>query len=436
MKLPAVEAPEWKPPALEPSPSAALSLFSGAGGLDLGLHASGWPVLAQIEMDPDCVATLKASRSRHRPQCIAAKIEEVDPGALRRSLTLRVGQLGLLAGGPPCQPFTTTGLRQGIKDRRASSTFPAYFRYVEEFMPSALLLENVDGMLSAALRHRPLSHRGGGAPLLDWAERKGSFLHWLLTKLTGLGYSVAWGVIEAADHGVPQFRQRAVLIGIREGGPCFLPEPTFGPHPLLPFRTLRNALAQVKETGPVQPLSDRKKAVFRLIPPGGNWRDLSEDARRETMGAAYFAEGGKGGWWRRLSWDEPAPTILGMPDHSSTALVHPDELRCLSLNECAAVQTFPKHVRFGGSPRSGYQQIGNAVPPLLARTLGRHVAMHLAGRPAVTPASPLWRNESANRRIGTHGWAVPGPSGPRFHILAKPREDSVWAFERYDYRHT
>jgi DNA (cytosine-5)-methyltransferase 1 len=223
VKLPAVEAIDWGQSSSEPPPSAALSLFSGAGGLDLGLHASGWPVLAQIEMDPDCVATLKALRSRHRPQCIAAKIEEVDPAALRRSLTLRVGQLGLLAGGPPCQPFTTTGLRQGINDRRASSTFPAYFRYVEEFMPSALLLENVDGMLSAALRHRPISHRGGGAPLLDWAERKGSFLHWLLTKLTGLGYSVVWGVIEAADHGVPQFRQRAVLIGIREGGPCFLP---------------------------------------------------------------------------------------------------------------------------------------------------------------------------------------------------------------------
>lgn len=417
---------------------AALSLFSGAGGLDLGLHASGWPVLAQIEMDPDCVATLEhqVSWAKRKTKCISARIEDVNPGALRHSLRLSPGQLGLLAGGPPCQPFTTTGLRQGINDRRASSAFPTYLTYVEEFMPAALLLENVDGMLSAALRHRPLRHRGSGAPRLEWDEQKGSFLHWLLTKLTKLGYSVAWGVIEGADHGVPQLRQRAVLIGIREGDPCFLPEPSFGSLPLRPFRTLRDALAGVKEIGPVQPLSERKRAVFRLIPPGGNWRDLPEDVRRSTMGAAYFATGGKSGWWRRLSWDEPAPTILGMPDHSSTALVHPDEVRCLSLNECSAVQTFPKYVRFGGSPRSGYQQVGNAVPPLLARVLGRHVGMHLEGKRMPIPAPPSWRHGSANRRIGTHGWAVPGTSGPKFHILAKPREDSVWAFEQYELWHS
>lgn len=413
----------------EAAHGAALSLFSGAGGLDLGLHASGWPVLAQIEMDADCVATLKgqAARARKKPECIAARIEDVDPALLRKSLQLKPGQLGLLAGGPPCQPFTTTGLRQGINDRRASSAFPTYLRYVAEFQPKALLLENVDGMLSAALRHRPLTLRGTGAPPMEWDERKGSFLHWLLTELTRLGYSVSWGVTEAADHGVPQFRQRAVLIGVLGGGPCFLPKPAYGPT-LRPYRTLRDALAGLKGIGPVQPLSERKRAVFAMIPPGGNWRDLPEEVRRQTMGAAYYATGGKGGWWRRLAWDEPAPTILGMPDHSSTALVHPDEVRCLSLNECAAVQTFPKHVRFGGSPRSGYQQVGNAVPPQLARTLGLHVARHLAGERTPPPAPPEWRSDSANRRIGTHGWAVPGPFGPKFHILAKPREDSVWTF--------
>jgi DNA (cytosine-5)-methyltransferase 1 len=406
----------------------ALSLFSGAGGLDLGLQASGWRILAQIEMDPDCATTLErqAARSRRGAICLPAKLEDIDPRQLRLRLGVRQGGLGLLAGGPPCQPFTTTGLRQGINDRRASSAFPAYLGYVREFMPEALLIENVDGMLSAALRHRPMNLRGSGAPSLAWEERKGSFLHWLLTELASLGYSVAWGVIEASDHGVPQFRQRAVIIGIRDGDPCFLPDPSHGGPGFPPYRTLREALARVKAIGPVQPLSERKKAILRLIPPGGNWRNLSEDARRCSMGAAYFATGGKGGWWRRLSWDEPAPTILGMPDHSSTALVHPDEVRCLSLYECAAVQTFPKYVRFGGSPRSGYQQVGNAVPPLLARVLGRHVAQHLAGVRTPAPPPPAWRHQSANRRIGTHGWAEPGPRGPRLHLLARPREDSVW----------
>jgi len=412
----------------------SVSLFSGAGGLDLGLTASGWRVLAQIEMNADCGQTLRhqAARSKRPAECISARIEDIDPRQLRRALRLNPGDLGLLAGGPPCQPFTTTGLRQGINDRRASSAFPAYLRYLEEFMPNALLLENVDGMLSAALRHRPMRQRGGGSPRMEWEERKGSFLHWFLSALARLGYSVTWGVVEAADHGVPQFRQRAVLVGVRSGDPCFLPPPRYGAEPLLPFRTLRHALAAVKNPGPVQALSARKCAVFRLIPPGGNWRELPEEIREQTMGAAYYAVGGRGGWWRRLAWDEPSPTILGMPDHSSTSLIHPDEVRCLSLNECAAIQTFPKYVRFGGSSRSGYQQIGNAVPPLLARTLGGHLARHLAGLRTPLPIPPEGRNASANRRIGTHGWVVPGHRGPKFHILAKPRRDSIWASEQYE----
>lgn len=422
---PVVEADE--------APGLVLSLFSGAGGLDLGLRLAGWPVLAQVEMEPDCVATLQAEaiKARRKTQCFRARIEEIDPRRLRRQLGLKAGQLGLIAGGPPCQPFTTTGLRQGIHDRRASSAFPSYLKYVEELMPEALLLENVDGMLSAALRHRPLRERGTDSPKMAWEERKGSFLYWFLCKLAALGYSVAWGVTEAADHGVPQFRQRAVLIGIRHGEPCFLPAPSHGQPGLSPFRTLREALTGIRNLGPIQPLSERKKDVFRLIPPGGNWRNLSDSLRRQTMGAAYFATGGKSGWWRRLSWDEPAPTILGMPDHSSTALIHPDELRCLSLNECAAVQTFPGDICFGGSPRSGYQQVGNAVPPLLACRLGLHIAGHLAGERAPAPQAPDWRRASANRRIGTHGWVTPGPRGPKFHILAKPREDSVWVDEQH-----
>ena len=92
----------------------SLSLCSGAGGLDLGLEEAGWDTAAQIEMDADCVATLsaRAAKKSFAPEAIHARLEEVDPASLRRRLGLRKGQLGLLAGGPPCQPFTTHGLRQ------------------------------------------------------------------------------------------------------------------------------------------------------------------------------------------------------------------------------------------------------------------------------------------------------------------------------------
>jgi DNA (cytosine-5)-methyltransferase 1 len=145
------------------------------------------------------------------------------------------------------------------------------------------------------------------------------------------------------------------------------------------------------------------------------------------MGAAYHAEGGKSGWWRRLSWDTPAPTILGMPDHTSTALIHPDEVRCLSVRERAAVQTFPAAAEFGGSSRSQYQQIGNAVPVLLGRALGGQVAGFLDGERLAPPPPPPWRQSSANRRIGTHGWAIPTKGEMEVHLNVKVRADHVWA---------
>lgn len=412
--------------------NTCVSLFSGAGGLDLGLEAAGWEILSQIEMEEDAAETLRmrcVQLGKSRDMVVATPLEDVSPRTLRSKLGLRSGELGLLAGGPPCQPFTTSGLRRALNDARASSLFPSYLKFVAEFRPSALLIENVDGMLSAALRHRPLVCRGKEHAPLNDDERKGSFLRWFIDHLVDLGYAVSWGVAEAADHGVAQFRQRAIVIGVRGKQPCYLPSPSFGWPGLRPYRTLRWALRGVRSPGPIQPLSERKRAVYALIPPGGNWRDLPEDIRRQTMGAAYHAEGGKSGWWRRLAWDAPAPTILGMPDHSSTGLIHPDEVRCLSVNECAAVQSFPRNKRFAGAARSQYQQIGNAVPPLLGEALGRHVAAFLGGQACNPPEAPTWRRLSANRRIGTHGWVVPKRNGPEYVLNGKVREDHVWSDE-------
>ena len=151
-----------------------VSLFSGAGGLDFGLEAAGWKVLAQVEMDEACVETLRlqAEGKDAPPEVIPNRIENVRPQELLKWLGLARGELGLLAGGPPCQPFTTSGLRQGINDTRASSLFPAYFEFVKTFEPRTLLIENVDGMLSAAICHRKLIARGKDSPPLRPRSRK------------------------------------------------------------------------------------------------------------------------------------------------------------------------------------------------------------------------------------------------------------------------
>ena len=412
-----------------------LSLFTGGGGLDLGLEAAGWRSMAAIEMDTDAIGTLTlAARQREEvcgslePTLIAQKIEDVDPHDLRLRLGLMKGELPLMAGGPPCQPFTTHGLRKSISDARASGVWPTYINYVEEFQPKALVIENVDGLLSAALRHRPLALRGNVKIMEDPAERKGSFLLWLLKELVRCGYTVAWGLAEAADYGVPQFRQRSLIIGVRGVEPCFLPPGEYGGDGQPDYCTLRQALQEVTELGPVQPLSERKRSVYAQIPPGGNWRNLPEAVQASTMGKAHFATGGKSGWWRRLSWDSPTPTILGMPDHSSTALIHPEETRCLSVAECAAAQSFPAATQFAGTPRSQYQQIGNAVPPLLGLAIGKQLHRYFRDGPGELPDVPGWRRLSANRRIGTHGWVVVRKgSRPALTINVKVRHDHVWS---------
>jgi DNA (cytosine-5)-methyltransferase 1 len=409
------------------STCGVVSLFSGAGGLDLGLEWAGLNILAQVEMDTDCIQTLtRQAKDRQAPtKVIAARLEDLTPTSVRDDLGLRKGQLLLLAGGPPCQPFTTSGRRRALLDARATTLFPAYLSWVDAFDPKALLIENVDGMLSAALRHRPLEQRGPQWPRgADATERKGSFLKWLLDELRLREYSVSWGIVEAADYGVPQMRQRAVLIAVKGDRPCWLPAPCFGGPGQPPFRTLRETLEAVEDLGEIMPLSDRKRLVYQHIPAGGNWRDLPESLRRQTMGRAYVATGGKSGWWRRLAWDRPAATILGMPDHSSTALIHPDETRCLSVNECAALQSFPQGIEFSGGHRSQYRQIGNAVPPLLGQALGGQLLRFWQDDlPGDLPSIPAWRQSSANRRPGTHGWSVPGG----YHLHVRIRPDHVWA---------
>lgn len=406
-----------------------LSLCSGAGGLDIGLEMAGWQPVAQVEIDRDCCKTLEAyAASKQRgARVINSGIQDIDARELRLSLGLARGDLDLIAGGPPCQPFTTHGLRQTLQDSRAKDVFPSFLGYVQEFEPRAVVMENVDGLLSAALRHVPLAERGQRR--LRREESKGSFLEWTVVQLDLLGYSVSWGIVEAADHGVAQYRQRAILVATRQPSPCYLPSATID-RP----KTLREALSQVADPGPVQPLSERKRAIYAKIPAGGNWRNLPVEEQRASMGRAFEATGGKSGWWRRLAWDQPAPTILGMPDHSSTGLIHPDEVRCLGLRECAAVQSFPADMPFQGTARSQYQQVGNAVPPLLGKAIGNTLNAHLAGEAMQVPEPPMWRSESANRRIGTHGWMLNQGNQAVVTMNAKVRPDHVWAMEseRFD----
>ena len=361
-----------------------VSLFSGAGGLDVGLHQAGhFDLLACVEVEPQFCETLALNRDEGRfgsrdTQILCRDLSTYDPFDLMDRLDLKPGELDVLVGGPPCQSFSTAGKRGTVEDPRGLLLWD-FLRFVEALKPQYFLMENVRGLLSAALRHRPIAERPnrGGSPLDD-EELPGSVINtWIadMAKVDSGAYRVDSFEVNAVNYGAPQLRERVLLIGNRHSQTIDFPQPTHGPtekNPdLQPFTTLAFALDGLVETEPVMmDFSPRKKGFLSQVPPGGNWRMLPEDVARESMGKAFFAKGGRSGWWRRLSWDLPCPTITTLPNHSSTSMCHPDEVRVLTVGECSRVQEFPDGWKFSGSAQQQMKQVGNAVPARLGRVAG------------------------------------------------------------------
>jgi DNA (cytosine-5)-methyltransferase 1 len=199
--------------------------------------------------------------------------------------------------------------------------------------------------------------------------------------------------VNAVNYGAPQLRERALFIGNRYNTVVDFPDPTHGTahgrenqaglfdtlnNEQLPWGTLGAAIGKLSESDPViMDFSPRKKRYLKLVPPGSNWRSLPVELQKESMGLAWFAKGGRSGWWRRLSFDLPCPTLMTMPNHASTSLCHPTESRALSLKEYALIQEFDEDWEICGSPSEQYAQVGNAVPVRLGTIAGEVIADHL-----------------------------------------------------------
>ena len=183
--------------------------------------------------------------------------------------------------------------------------------------------------------------------------------------------------MNAVNYGVPQLRERVLLVGNRYNRRMDFPDPTHGADGTgrLPWRTLRDAIGGLNDVGDVlMDFSPRKKEFLKLVPEGSNWRSLPVGVQKESMGRAWHAKGGRSGWWRRLSYDLPCPALVTMPNHASTSLCHPTEVRALSLREYARIQEFPEDWEFRGTTAQQYAQVGNAVPVRLGRMTGTVVA--------------------------------------------------------------
>ncbi len=372
-------------------------------GLDLGLESTQrFCVVGCVEKQHAFCETIRANLAVGNLQAdlklFEGDINQIDPIEVLKSCGVGPGELDLLVGGPPCQSFSTAGKRGTVQDPRGTLLWQ-FLRFVEATRPKFFLMENVRGLLSAALHHRPIASRPekGGPPLRP-EEEPGSVVRLFaddLQKIPGAPYHMDCFEVNAVNYGAPQLRERALFIGNRFNVSVNFPDPTHGTEvdessaqtdlfsnsanrKLLPWRTMGDAIRNLKEKNPViMDFSPRKKKYLSMVPPGSNWRSLPIEVQKESMGRAWHAKGGRSGWWRRLNFDLPCPTLVTMPNHAGTSLCHPTELRALTLKEYAQIQEFPCGWEFRGTPSEQYAQVGNAVPTRLGKVAGEVVAKHL-----------------------------------------------------------
>jgi len=346
-----------------------ISLFSGAMGLDIGLEKAGFKTLVALEMNKTAVATIKLNKPGL--PVIDRDIALVESDELLKAAGATPGEVTVVTGGPCCQTFSTAGRRQSIRDKRGG-LFREFLRIVSDTRPRFFVMENVKGILSAAVRHRPLDKRGPKCRYLRKDEELGSALKVILRELGALGYYVIYGLVNCADYGVPQKRMRVLFIGSRDGEQISLPTATHSENGRSKWVTLREALHDLREADPefIEFTADRK-GLLRRLQAGQNWRNLPKDLHEEALGGAFDSWGGRSGFCRRLNWDKPAPTLTTSPDGRATTLCHPTELRPLTVREYARLQQFPDEWKFGGTVYRRYDLIGNAVPVGLGTAIGK-----------------------------------------------------------------
>ena len=381
MKLSAETADRRRPHFAMPR-IKALSFFSGAMGLDLGLEATGITPILACEADKMCRKTI----TENRPDiALIGDISKYDASDIREFAGLSSNEdIDLMVGGPPCQSFSTAGARKSFNDRHGN-VFLRYIDLILEIRPRYAVIENVRGLLSAPILHRP--HAARDQKWIPSSEElPGSALMYILSRLRAGGYGVSFNLYNAANFGVPEIRERVVILCSRDGSKLPHLVPTHsenGAYGLPRWRTLREAISGLSECNHVQ-FPEERLRYYRLLGPGQYWKHLPHDLHKSALGNAYYSGGGKTGFLRRLDWDKPSCTLLTSPNMPATDLCHPSEDRPLSIEEYKRIQQFPSEWKICGTLSDQYRQVGNAVPVGLGEAIGRAILAHRNGE-LVTP---------------------------------------------------
>ena len=346
------------------SQRTCISLFSGCGGLDLGLEAAGFRIAVATDNDPTCAATYRMNRPT-TPFIIDA-IRSIATSQLVAAAQVVSGGIDLLAGGPPCPAFSKSRFYRSDKPRAlddpvAAETIGGYLRVLREVRPRIFVLENVRGLAYGV-------HRQALDLILDSAS--------------SLGYSTSWGILNAADYGVPQIRERCFVLGSLLG-PISLPKPTHakegnGEIPgLLPWLTTGQVLSDLDtDTNASHDghfAGGQYHNILCQIPPGENYLHFTE--KRGHPNPLFKWRSRYWSFLLKLSPSMPSWTIQARRSNNMGPFHWRN--RILRIEEIKRLQTFPDSFELCGNVEKQWRQIGNAVPPLLAQSIGSALIQHL-----------------------------------------------------------
>ena len=331
-----------------------IEVCAGAGGLSSGLIKAGFTPLLLNDNNKDCCNTLK--QNHPDANIICASMETLD-------LTPYIGKVDLLTGGIPCQSYSQSGLRKGLEDPRGELIY-TFIDMLHLVKPKMFMIENVKGLIN---------HDSGETikKIIQLLNREDL-------------YDIEYKLLNSAEHGVPQKRERVFIVGKLKNLSIQFQYPEKNNS----IKTLQDVLVNVPES-PCAKYTEEKINLFKLIPQGGCWVNLPEDLQKSYLGNSYFSGGGKRGILHRLSMAKPALTLLCTPSQKQTERCHPIENRPLSVREYARIQTFDDDFQFVGSLSSQYKQIGNAVPVELARQVGLEIKKALTALTALVALPAL-----------------------------------------------